>query len=186
VAKLPLRHDVLLSGGNRRLSGTVRNLESRQPVPGLTVSVIDIRGDVVVTATTGSDGQFTVPELTPGLYTLTVAGTTVQPVAYNVDLRGPADLTRDIDVAARTELRGVVRSASSGAPVHDALTTLLNPDGQVVASVITGSDGKFRFDDLQAGTYTLIATGYPPVATSLRLAREPQRHDVELGYPDAD
>ncbi|MBV8995058.1 MAG: MFS transporter [Pseudonocardiales bacterium] len=169
VAELPLRHDVLLSGGNRRLSGTVRNIESRQAMPDLAVSLIDFRGDVVVTAMTGSDGQFTVPDVSPGLYTLTVAGTTVQPVARNVDLRGPADVICDIEVVARTELSGVVRSASSGAPIHDALTILLNPDGQVVASVITDSDGTFRFDDLQPGTYTLVATGYPPVATQVQL-----------------
>ena len=35
------------------------------------------------------------------------------------------------------------------------------------------------------GEYTVIATGYPPVASSLRLDGEHAQHDVELGYRTA-
>lgn len=48
------------------------------------------------------------------------------------------------------------------APVPEALATLIAADGQVVGSVTTDAEGGFRFEDLAAGAYTLIATGYPP------------------------
>ncbi|PZS30274.1 MAG: hypothetical protein DLM59_11435, partial [Pseudonocardiales bacterium] len=54
-------------------------------------------------------------------------------------------------------------------PVPEALATLVDPDGNVVGSAITDSDGEFVFDDLDVGAYTVIATGYPPVATEVLL-----------------
>jgi hypothetical protein len=108
------------------------------------------------------------------LYTLTVASATLHPVACSVDVPGHGDLTHDVAVAVRVQLVGSVRTASAGAPVPEALTTLLDSDGHVVGSAVTDPDGEFVFDDLQAGAYTVIATGYPPVATEVQ---------VELGAP---
>jgi carboxypeptidase family protein len=133
------------------------------------VTLIDLRGDVVVTTTTGSDGRFSFAGLPQGLYTLTAAATAVHPVARGVDVPGYGDVTHDIELAPRAQLVGSVRTATAGAPVPEALTTLLDSDGHVVGSAITDVDGDFVFDGLQAGAYTVIATGYPPVATEVHL-----------------
>ena len=83
---------------------------------------------------------------------------------------------------ALSMLRGVVR-APSGRPVEDARVTLLDAAGNVVDSVTTGADGVFRFVDLAAGSYTVIAAGYPPVATVLQLAGGGRtERDLELGH----
>ncbi|MBV9160697.1 MAG: MFS transporter [Pseudonocardiales bacterium] len=170
VADMPVRHDFMLSGAGARLSGTVCIAESGQLIAGAVVTLIDIRGDVVVTTTTGPDGRFGFLGLAQGLYTLIVAATNLHPVARSVDIPAHGDLTQDVEVVARIQLVGSVRTASAGAPVPEALTTLLDSDGHVVSSAITGIDGEFVFDDLQTGAYTVIATGYPPVA-----------HEVHLG-----
>jgi hypothetical protein len=63
--------------------------------------------------------------------------------------------------------------------------TLVAPDGQVVAVATTGADGQYSFGDLAEGDYTVIASGYPPVAAALRVtAGQEAVHDVELGYPE--
>jgi EmrB/QacA subfamily drug resistance transporter len=169
VAEVPVRHDFVLEGAGASLSGTVSITGSGQPIGGAVVTLIDIRGDVVVTTVTGSDGRFSFPGLVQGLYTLTAAATTVRPVAQSVDVPGYGDITHDVAVAARAQLVGSVRTASAGTPVPEALTTLLDSGGHVVGSAITDAGGEFVFDDLQAGPYTLIATGYPPVATEVHL-----------------
>jgi hypothetical protein len=92
-------------------------------------------------------------------------------VARSVDVPGYGDITHDVEVVVRVQLVGHVRTASAGAPVPEALTTLLDADGRVVGSAITDVEGEFVFDDLQAGAYTVIASGYPPVATEVHLDR---------------
>jgi EmrB/QacA subfamily drug resistance transporter len=169
VAQAPVRHDVVLSGGGSSLSGRVSMAESGEPIAGAVVALVDIRGDVVGAVTTEPDGRFSFFELAQGHYTLTVVAARLQPVAQAVEIPSVGHVTHDVQVAARVQLVGIVRSATAGLPVAEALATLIAADGQVVGSTITDNDGAFVFDDLAAGVYTVIATGYPPVATEVSL-----------------
>jgi hypothetical protein len=93
-------------------------------------------------------------------------------------------VTHDIEVVARVALVGSVRTATAGVPVPEALTTLLDADGRVIASTITDTGGEFVFDDLQAGVYTVIASGYPPVATEVQVGLGASTDAViTLGHP---
>ena len=57
--------------------------------------------------------------------------------------------------------------------------------GNVVATATTGEDGAYAFTDLDAGDYTVIASGYPPVATALTVTgRGVDDYDIELHHPD--
>jgi hypothetical protein len=54
----------------------------------------------------------------------------------------------------------------------------------VVGTAVTESDGAYAFTDLDSGEYTVIATGYPPVATALTVGgRGVDGHDMELSHP---
>ena len=186
VADVPVRHDFMLSGAGASLSGTVYPAGPGQPQPiaGAVVTLLDIRGDVVVSTTTGSDGHFGFIGLPQGLYTLTVAATAIHPVARSVDLPGYGEVTQDIEVVARVALMGSVRTATAGTPVPEALATLLDADGHVIGSAITGAGGEFLFDDLEAGAYTVIASGYPPVATDVQVRLgTPTEAVITLGHP---
>lgn len=169
VADAAVRHNFVLPEAGASLSGTVRAAGSTQPIATAVVTLVDIRGDVVVTTTTGSDGRFGFSGIAQGLYTLTVAAPTLIPVALSVDIPAQGQLTQDIEVAVRTQLTGSVRTESTGAAVPEALTILLDSDGQVMDSVITGSDGRFVFDNLPAAVYTVVAKGYSAVATEVQL-----------------
>ncbi|HSV66611.1 MAG TPA: DHA2 family efflux MFS transporter permease subunit [Mycobacteriales bacterium] len=169
VADIPVRHDVVLSGGGSTLTGTVHMPGTGQDVGGAVVTLTDVHGDVTATTTTGSDGRYTFTDLTEGDYTLTVASTNLSPVAQSISLPAEGHVHHDFEVAVRAQLVGTVRSAGTGAPVPEALATLVDSDGNVVGSVITGSNGGFVFDDLNVGAYTVIATGYPPVAADVLL-----------------
>ena len=88
------------------------------------------------------------------------------------------------DGSCLASLAGVARG-DNGQPLADARVTLVAPDGQVVAVATTGADGQYTFGDLSEGDYTVIASGYPPVAAALRVtAGQEAVHDVELGYPE--
>jgi hypothetical protein len=60
--------------------------------------------------------------------------------------------------------------------------TLLDMAGQVVADGSTDAGGRFFFADLQPGEYTLVTTGYPPAAVSVRVVNgRPARADIIVG-----
>ncbi|GAA3300951.1 hypothetical protein GCM10020295_43000 [Streptomyces cinereospinus] len=62
--------------------------------------------------------------------------------------------------------------------------TLVDAAGNVVGTATTGTDGAYAFTDLDGGEYTVIATGYPPVATALTVTGSGvDGHDIELAHP---
>lgn len=177
VADVPVRHDVALSGGGASVSGCVTLAPSGsgsepgsgEALAGAVVTLVDMRGDVVGAVVTDVGGRFEFVGVAAGHYTLTVAAVSLAPVAQGVEVPSGGQVVADVVVAARVQLVGVVRTATGGVPVAEALATLIAADGRVVGSVITDAQGGFVFDELNAGVYTVIAAGYPPVATEVSL-----------------
>ncbi len=180
------RHDVTLAGTSR-LGGTVRLGETDEAVPAAVVTLLDLHGTVVAAEHTGPDGSYGFDDLIEGSYTLTAMSAEHQPVATAVTVPPAATVVRDLTMAQRARLSGAVVSATTGKPVDEALVTLLDATGSVVAAAATGADGTYAFDDLPTGVYTLTATGYPPVATEVHLpAGSQDSTDIALKPPLAD
>lgn len=177
----PVTYDILLSGTSG-LSGVVRASESGTPVKDAMVIVTDVRGDVLATGTTGEQGEFTFAELIPGSVTVAVNAAGHRPVALPVEVGGAGVTRVEFELASGALLQGVVRAP--GGPLGDARVTLVDAAGNVVGTARTGTDGAYAFTDLDSGEYTVIATGYPPVATALTVnGRGVDAHDIELAHP---
>ncbi|WP_055587966.1 MFS transporter [Peterkaempfera griseoplana] len=179
VGSRPVDLDVVL-GGTGRLTGAVRSTEGA-PVPGAAVVLTDPRGEVVATGHTDGDGAYDFRDLVAGEYTLAVSARAYRPTALTVSIAPSGETRQDVALAGSGTLRGTVRT-EGGHPVADARVTLLDSTGTVVAAVTTGADGTFRFGDLQPGEYTVIASGYPPVATALRLEDGNTERDLHLSH----
>ena len=81
-------------------------------------------------------------------------------------------------------MTGAARTAG-GAVIPDARVTLIGPDGNVAGVATTAADGTYRFENLPDGEYTVVASGYPPAASRLRVSPgQPHTHDVRLGHPE--
>ncbi|MFB4313679.1 MFS transporter [Actinomadura sp. 21ATH] len=182
VGDRPVDFDLRLAGGGG-LAGTVRGANGT-PIEGAMVVVTDVRGEVVGTGRTGVDGAFLFKDVVAGAYTLAVSAAAHRPIAVQAEVTGNGRTVRDIDLPAGAHVRGTVRNGA-GEPIGDARVTLVDAAGNVVAMVVTGPDGEYAFADLVGGQYTVIASGYPPVATSVSLSGTGRdEHDVKLGYPD--
>ncbi|MCS0638512.1 MFS transporter [Streptomyces sp. LP05-1] len=172
--------DVLL-GGAGRLAGTVVTADG-SPVRDAAVTLTDVRGEVVSSTRSGWDGGYAIGELVAGEYTLAASAPAFRPAALPVSVQAARETRQDIELAGGAVLRGTVR-ANGGRIVEDARVTLLDAAGNVVATLTTGVDGTFRFVDLPSGEYTVIAAGYPPVATVLRVAGGGRtERDLQLGH----
>ncbi|WP_030955908.1 MFS transporter [Streptomyces sp. NRRL S-481] len=177
----PVAYDILLSGTSG-LTGLVRAAEGGQPVKDAMVIVTDVRGDLLANGTTGEQGEFSFAELVPGAVTVAVNAAGYRPRALPVEVGGTGVTRVEIDLDAGARVQGVVRAPHG--PLADARVTLVDQAGNVVGSATTGADGAYAFTDLDGGEYTVIATGYPPVATALTVTgRGADAHDIELAHP---
>lgn len=185
VGDQPYGYDILLSGTSG-LGGQVRSAATGAPVEGAMVVVTDVRGEVLATGTTGAEGHFAFDELAPGTFTVAVNAANHRPAALPVEIGGQGTTRIEIELLSGARVQGIVRAGGPGGarPLPDARVTLVDAAGNVVATSTTGEDGAYGFTDLDAGDYTVIASGYPPVATGLAVgAQGVDGYDVELAHP---
>ncbi|MGW1590584.1 MFS transporter [Streptomyces sp. NPDC002386] len=182
VGERPVELDVVL-GGAGRLAGSVLTADG-SPVRDATVTLTNVHGEVVASTRSGREGGYVITELVAGEYTLAASAPAFRPAALPVTVQAARETRQDVELAGGAVLRGTVR-ASGGRPVEDARVTLLDAAGNVVDTLTTGADGAFRFVDLSSGEYTVIAAGYPPVATVLQVAGGGRtERDLQLGHED--
>ncbi|MGW1000396.1 MFS transporter [Streptomyces sp. NPDC002520] len=182
VGERPVELDVVL-GGAGRLAGSVLTADG-SPVRDATVTLTNVHGEVVSTTRSGREGGYVITELVAGEYTLAASAPAFRPAALPVTVQAARETRQDVELAGGAVLKGTVR-AGGGRPVEDARVTLLDAAGNVVDTLTTGADGTFRFVDLSSGEYTVIAAGYPPVATVLQVAGGGRtERDLQLGHED--
>ncbi len=169
------------------LGGLVRTTSGR-PRGGVTITVIDARGDVAAVAVTGPTGRYELADLQPGDYTLTAIVGDANPAAYGVHIphHGRADF--DVELPENGSLRGTVRGRDADLPVPHAAVAVLDRAGMVVHAVRADEFGRYEIDALTPGEYTVVASGYGPVVRSVTVAPvQDQTFDVTLGHdPDPD
>ncbi|MEU5227299.1 carboxypeptidase-like regulatory domain-containing protein, partial [Streptomyces toyocaensis] len=177
----PVTHDMLL-GATGGLAGTVRTAGTGLPVPDAMVIVTDVRGELLASGSTGEQGEFAFTELAPGAVTVAVNAAGHRPRALPVEVDGTGVTRVEADLETGARVRGVVRTPHG--PLAYARVTLVDAAGNVVGTATTGTDGAYAFADLDGGEYTVIATGYPPVATALTVTGDgTDDHDIELAHP---
>ncbi|MFI6929900.1 MFS transporter [Streptomyces sp. NPDC050287] len=176
----PVDYDILLSGTSG-LTGVVVAADSGAPVAAAVVIVTDVRGELLAGGRTDALGEFTITDLVPGTVTLAVNSPKHRPTALPVEIGGTGTTRVQIELRPGAQVRGTVRGA--GDPLGDALVTLVDVAGNVIATTRTAPDGAYTFSDLDTGTYTIIATGYPPRASTVTLTDSgTDDHDIELTH----
>ncbi|MBW0105229.1 carboxypeptidase-like regulatory domain-containing protein [Pseudonocardia sp. KRD291] len=177
----PAPVDVVFAGAAPgSVSGVVTGTD-RRPVPGATVFVGDEQGEVVATRHTPANGAYAIDDLDPGTYTVVAGATGFRPASDLVVITGPEPARRDLVLAPEVALQGTARTVD-GRPVPDARVALLGPDGRTVAVTDTDAAGDYAFTGVPDGDYTVIVTGFPPVADVVRLDGGAARHDVRLAH----
>jgi hypothetical protein len=176
--------DVLLSGTARAL-GVVHTNGGTEPVSGATVTLTDVRGEVVGSASTQPDGHYLFAELLGGSYTLVVSANGFRPFATAIAVSDSGDAVTDVELSGAARLTGIAKGGADGRPVIDARVTLVDSGGNVVAMTSTDETGGYTFGDLPEGEYTVIASGYPPVSSHRQIgAGEDEVYDVTLSHSD--
>ncbi len=184
VGDRPLGYDVTLSG-TAGLAGVVRSAATGARVQGAMVVVTDAHGEVIASAETGPDGEFHFEDLVMGTFVVAVNAGGHRPGVLPVDLGGHGTTRCEVRLPAGARVHGTVRAGTDDLLLADARVTLVDAAGNVVAVATTDVDGEYSFEDLDPGTYTVIASGYPPVAAALTVGEAgPETFGLTLSHPD--
>nr|WP_051941485.1 MFS transporter [Phaeacidiphilus oryzae] len=176
AAEAPIAVDLSLAGVGG-LAGTVTDPDG-SPLSGVLAVAADPYGEVVGSATTGADGGYRLPELAPGRYVLALTRAGRRPSAVPVEVTAGGPTRQDAVLAPAAAVRGTVTDPV-GRPLPEARVSLLDSAGQVVGLHLTGPDGRYAFDGLAGEDFTVVAAGYPPVATTVTIAGS-GRDDMDL------
>jgi EmrB/QacA subfamily drug resistance transporter len=168
VGHRPLGYDVTLSG-TAGLAGVVRSAATGARVMGAMVVVTDAHGEVIASTETGPDGEFSFDDLVAGTFVVAVSAGGHRPGALPVDVAGQSTTRCEVELPAGARVHGTVRAGTDDLLLADARVTLVDAAGNVVATATTGADGEYAFEDLDPGPYTVIASGYPPVAAAVTI-----------------
>ncbi|WAL63142.1 carboxypeptidase regulatory-like domain-containing protein [Amycolatopsis cynarae] len=178
VADAPVRIEVALRGTGG-LHGVVRSSETGVPIMGAAVTVTDPRGEVIGSRLSGPGGDYTLPGLPAGTYTLAVNAPGYRPTALAVTTGATASSRQDVELADGAVIHGTVRLPEGSRPA--VTVTLLDTGGNVVRTGTADDRGRYAFHDLDPGTYTVVAASWSPSRRQVRVADGVRnRHDVRL------
>jgi EmrB/QacA subfamily drug resistance transporter len=172
IGDTSVTRDVVLSGRSA-ITGRVLAHEihdgvdsgNHRGVQGALVTLTDVTGEVVGSTRTDGGGGYAFDQLMGGTYVLTAQNESHRPLARSVEVPDSGALACDLVLTGGGRLTGTVIAASDGRVLREASVTLVDASGEVVGSVVTGTDGSYSFEDLAGGHYTLTAAGFAPVAT---------------------
>ena len=185
VADRPVLRDVTLAGRSA-ITGRVLVADPQNGgsvgLASALVTLTDGTGEVVSTARSGADGGYSFERLVAGDFVLTAQSREHRPIARGVEVPESGALVCDLTLTGGARLTGTVVAASNGHGIREATVTLVDAEGQVVASALTGDDGGYHFDNLGPSRYTLTAAGYAPVALEVVVDEDAvSTQRIELG-----
>ncbi|MDS0134042.1 MULTISPECIES: MFS transporter [unclassified Amycolatopsis] len=183
ISNGPATVDVTLTGSGE-LTGTVRAAATGQPLPNVTVTLTDGRGEVNGAFITTADGTYAFVGVGAGAYTLVASGAGYRPFAVTLTVPDSGVLRHDVELASSVLLSGTARTEGDRV-VPDARITVLDAEGNVAAVARTDAEGRYLVSDLPAGAYTVVASGYPPATSQVELTGGEAGHDVRLSYDQA-
>ncbi|SFW55970.1 MFS transporter [Amycolatopsis australiensis] len=183
ISNGPATVDVTLTGSGE-LTGTVRAAATGAPLPNVTVTLTDSRGEVNGAFITTTDGTYAFVGVGAGAYTLVASGAGYRPVAVTLTVPDSGVLRHDVELASSVLLTGTARTEGDRV-VPDARITVLDAEGNVAAVARTDDQGRYVVSDLPAGAYTVVASGYPPATSQVELTGGEAGHDVRLSYDQA-
>ncbi|MFK0249457.1 MFS transporter [Amycolatopsis azurea] len=170
--------------GSAQISGHVRRDDATN-VAGAALTLIDHNGNQVARTHTNENGVYSFAGIVGGRYTIVASGRWFRPVAATLTATGSGVLRHDVELVSTILLSGVARTDGERV-VPDARITVLDSSGGVAAVARTDAEGNYTVSDLPAGTYTVIASGYPPATSRVELLGGDQAdHDVRLSYDQA-
>ncbi|MGH3631650.1 MAG: MSCRAMM family protein, partial [Sciscionella sp.] len=166
------------------LAGIV-GTEAGAPLEDAVVLLTDAAGKQVARTRTGTTGGYRVRDVPVGDYVVVATAEGFAPNVTTVLLRAERTARYSFALAPLAVLRGTVRGPASIGVLAGVRVTLLADTGAAVATVTTDHTGHYAVPSPTPGWYTVVASGYPPVATQAAVVPgRDTRLELRLGHDD--
>jgi hypothetical protein len=137
--------------------GTIRDGLTGNRLSGATVRVLDAGGTEVESLTTNNQGQFTLPALPGGSYSLEVARDGYLTRTFPITVVPGQPLTANLALDPVATISGVVTATETGDPIEDASVTVTTTGGDTATTATTEADGTYAAE-VAGGTYLVTIT----------------------------
>ncbi|MCM2605594.1 carboxypeptidase regulatory-like domain-containing protein [Rossellomorea marisflavi] len=148
----------ILTANPGSLAGTITNAQTGAPIAGANVQVriLDAGGTVIATVSSDINGQYSVGNLAPGIYTVVAAAPDFQTNSATVQVVSNQTAIGDVALVPNPgSIFGTVTSSIGSTPIGGATVSIINSGGILVTSVITDPAGNFTVGGLGPDTYTV-------------------------------
>ncbi|MFB9278048.1 carboxypeptidase regulatory-like domain-containing protein [Cohnella cellulosilytica] len=145
---------IMLAALPGAIEGRITDETTGAPLPGAFARALNQTGLQPATAVSDSEGRYRMDGLVPGNYTVVAQARFYQ--SRSIGAIVEADATTPIDLAL-AELPGSIAGTVS-LPLPGVLIELYNRANLPLSSTYTDSAGRFRFDNLQVGSYVLTGS----------------------------
>ncbi|GAB3577628.1 hypothetical protein GCM10027445_43560 [Amycolatopsis endophytica] len=159
--------------------GLVRDRHSGQPIATAAVTAVGPSGEVIASTVSDPDGSYRITGLDAPEITLVAAAPGADPAAAVVPLGGGRAHEVDLVLDTHSTLAGTI--TAGGRPVAGLALELRDAAGHAVAKAVTGPDGRYTFERLTAGEYTLTTLTSGPQVTAV--AAKATTADLALNGP---
>ena len=163
------------------VTGTVTDGNTGQPIDGVTVTISGMTG----TATTGSDGKYTVENVSIESHTVTFSKTGWLTVSVTVTAdkfgAGNVATANAAMINAAAKITGTITDAKSGNAPLSGVTVSIS-----AGTTTSGEDGKYVLDNLVVDNYTVTFSkaGYTTITRTVNttdFVNETATVDVQMG-----
>lgn len=140
--------------------GSITDGATNAPITHATVSLVDTQ----LSDTTDAAGDYTLPSVPRGSYTLSVTATNYATYTATIVVSPGIATTENVALERLTgHVEGIVKNATNGQAINGATVKL---NGSTMSTETTGA---YRFDSVPVGTYTLegSATGFAATTRSV-------------------
>ncbi|MFE8065496.1 carboxypeptidase-like regulatory domain-containing protein, partial [Priestia aryabhattai] len=137
------------------MTGTITS-SAGTPVEGAVIEVLDSGSNVIATATSNAQGQYTINQLAPGTFRLRATAQNFQTSLLGFTIQAGQTTTQNIVLQPSPgTLTGTLTDAQTGNPLIAASVNVVNQAGVTIATATTNAQGQYTIASLAPGTYTV-------------------------------